>query len=371
VPRVSDAPPPGYLERLQALCAIDSPTGHREGLDACAALLARWAGESGCSADLLPSPVGLHLVARTPATGGPRILLLGHHDTVFPLGTAAARPVRVAGGRALGPGVADMKGGVLVGLAVIEELTRRGAQASVELHCVPDEEGRNVAPYTLASMRGADAALCLECGRESGAIVTSRKAGCWVTITAHGVPAHAGTSPDEGRSALRALARELLRIEGELHRSRPGMTAVATQLHAGEVKNTVPPEAWGVIDLRALDDADLDHALERIRAVGHHEGVVFAFSDDRGFPPMRRAPELAGAVLEALAAEGALALEEAAGGVSDGSWTSHVGVPTVDGLGPVGDEDHTEREWIELASVAPRIAAVVALCERGLAASRT
>ena len=123
--------------------------------------------------------------------------------------------------------------------------------------------------------------------------MTSRKAGCWVTITAHGVPAHAGTSPDEGRSALRALARELLRIEGELHGSRPGMTAVATQLHAGAVKNTVPDEAWGTIDVRALDDADLDYALGRIRAVGQHEGVVFAFSDDRGFPPMRRAPELA------------------------------------------------------------------------------
>ena len=139
-------------------------------------------------------------------------------------------------------------------------------------------------------MHGADAALCLECGRESGAIVTSRKAGCWVTVTAHGVPAHAGTSPDEGRSALRALARELLRIEGELHHARPGMTAVATQLHAGEVKNTVPAEAWGVIDLRASDDPDLDYALGRIRAVGHHDGVVFAFSDDRGFPPMRRDP---------------------------------------------------------------------------------
>jgi glutamate carboxypeptidase len=124
----------------------------------------------------------------------------------------------------------------------------------------------------------------------------------------------------------------------------------------------VPPEACGVIDLRALDDADLDYALGRMRAVGHHEGIVFAFSDDRGFPPMRRAPELAGATLRALAAVGAEALEEAAGGVSDGSWTSHIGVPTVDGLGPIGGEDHTEREWIELASVAPRVAAIAALC---------
>jgi glutamate carboxypeptidase len=360
---VSAALPPGYLERLRRLCAIDSPTGDREGLDACATLIARWAREAGCAVDLLPSPVGLHVVARTHGGSGRRTLLLGHHDTVFAAGTAAARPLRSEGERAFGPGVADMKGGVLVGLAALERLVGSGTDALVELHSVPDEEGRNVAPYTLASMRGADAALCLECGRPSGAIVTSRKAGCWVTITAHGVPAHAGTSPDEGRSALRALARELLRIEGELHGSRPGMTAVATQLHAGAVKNTVPDEAWGTVDVRALDDADLDYALGRVRAVGQHDGVVFAFSDDRGFPPMRRAPELADATLRALAANGQPALEESAGGVSDGSWTSHIGVPTVDGLGPVGGDDHTEHEWIELASVGPRVDAIVALCE--------
>jgi glutamate carboxypeptidase len=362
------APPAGYLDRLRELCAIDSPTGHREGLDACAALIAHWAAEAGCAVDLVPSPVGLHVVARTHGTGTGRILLLGHHDTVFPVGTAAARPVRVEGERALGPGVADMKGGVLVGLAALERLV--DSDVAVELHSVPDEEGRNVAPFTLKSMHGAEAALCLECGRASGAIVTSRKAGCWVTITAHGVPAHAGTSPDEGRSALRALARELLRVEGELHHARPGMTAVATQLHAGEVKNTVPAEAWGVLDIRAADDLDLDYALGRIRAVGHHDGIVFAFSDDRGFPPMRRAPELAEATLRELAALGQPALEEAAGGVSDGSWTSHIGVPTVDGLGPVGEDDHTEREWIDLGSVEPRVAAIAALC-RALPLTRT
>lgn len=356
-------PPAAYVERLRRLCAIDSPTGHLEGLDACATMIGEWAETTGCVVDLLPSPVGLHVVARTRGAGSHpgRTLLLAHHDTVFPVGTAAARPLQIEGDRALGPGVADMKGGVLVGLAALERLA--GGDASVELHSVPDEEGRNVAPFTLSTMRGANAALCLECGRESGAIVTSRKAGCWVTVTAHGVPAHAGTSPDEGRSALRALARELLRIESELHHSRPGMTAVATQLHSGDVKNTVPAEAWGVIDLRAGDEPDLDHALGRIRSVGHHDGVVFAFSDDRGFPPMQRAPGLAGATLRALAAQGQPALEEAAGGVSDGSWTSHIGVPTVDGLGPIGADDHTEREWIDLASVEPRVRAIVSLCE--------
>jgi len=117
---VSAALPPGYLERLRELCAIDSPTGDQAGLDACATLIARWASEAGCAVDLLPSPVGLHVVARTHGSSGRRTLLLGHHDTVYAAGTAAARPLRSEGERALGPGVADMKGGVLVGLTALE-----------------------------------------------------------------------------------------------------------------------------------------------------------------------------------------------------------------------------------------------------------
>ena len=88
---MSAALPPGYLERLRELCAIDSPTGDQAGLDACATLIARWASEAGCAVDLLPSPVGLHVVARTHGSGGRRTLLLGHHDTVYSAGTAAAR----------------------------------------------------------------------------------------------------------------------------------------------------------------------------------------------------------------------------------------------------------------------------------------
>ena len=127
LPRVTDAPPPGYLERLRRLCAIDSPDrpprGARRVRDA-----DRASGppRPAAPSTSLPSPVGLHVVARTHGAGGRRILLLGHHDTVFPPGTAAARPVRIEGERALGPGVADMKGGVLVGLAALERLARSG-----------------------------------------------------------------------------------------------------------------------------------------------------------------------------------------------------------------------------------------------------
>ena len=139
--------------------------GHREGLDACAWLIAQWAGEAGCAVDLVPSPVGLHVVARTHGAG-PARALLGHHDTVFPPGTAARGP---CASRATGCSApAWPNEGRRAGRAGGARAARaRGRAAGVDLHCVPDEEGRTVAPPTLELMRGADAALCFECGRES------------------------------------------------------------------------------------------------------------------------------------------------------------------------------------------------------------
>lgn len=353
-----------FLARLTELCAIDSPTRHRPGVDACAHLLARWAEAAGCTVDWTESPDGLHPVIATSGSGRGRVVLLGHHDTVFPLGEAARRPVRIDGDRARGPGVADMKGGLLVALAALERLAADpgGPHGRVELHSLPDEEARNVAPFTLDRLRGATASLCFECGRASGAIVTARKAGTWIDISVRGRAAHAGTEPQAGRSALRALSREIMRIEAELDGTRPGMTANATWLRAGDVKNTIPDRAETCIDIRAGTTADLAWAIERIHAFGDHDGVVFEATDEPGFPALERDDVLADACLRALAAHGAPAIEEVAGGVSDASWASAVGVPSVDGLGPVGALDHTVDEYIELPSVEPRVAATVALC---------
>ena len=353
-----------FLQRLTELCGIDSFTGDVAGVDRAAHLLARWAADAGLEVELVPSPDGLHLIASTQGAGRGRVLFIGHHDTVFPAPIAIERPVTVAGDRLLGPGVADMKGGVLVSLEALERLTAdpSGRHGRVELHCVPDEEGRSVEPLTLDRMRGADAALCFECGRASGAIVTVRKAGTWLDLTARGRASHAGTEPHEGRSALMALVHESIRIRREIDGARPGMTANITWFHSGDVKNTIPDRAEATVDLRALTSADLDWAFQRIGEFGAHDGVEVRRSDDRGFPAMERAGWLADRTLEILGELGQPVLEEMAGGVSDGSWTSNIGIPTVDGLGPVGALDHTEEEYIEIASVDPRIAATVRLC---------
>jgi glutamate carboxypeptidase len=354
-----------FLDRLAQLCAIDSSADDVAGLDACARLLGEWADAAGAEVELLPAPAGLHLIARVQGRGAGRTLLLGHHDTVYEPGTAAVRPLQVDGDRALGPGVADMKGGLLVGLTALERLARRpdGGHGLVELHSVPDEEIRLVAPWTLDRMRGADASLVLECGRESGALVSARKAGTWLTLRARGRAAHAGTEPERGRSALAALAHEALRIEGEVHGSRPGISAVVTHLRAGYAKNVVPDVGEATVDLRADTLDDLRWATAQIGAFAAHDGVELEHSDDEGFPPMTRSPALVAEARSILRALGQPDGEETAGGVSDGSWTSWAGVRTVDGLGPIGGRDHSPEEYVDLRSVTPRIALVERLCE--------
>ncbi len=361
-----------YFARLTELCTIDSFTGDVTRCDEAARLLARWTEQDGLTVELLPSPVGLHLIASTQGTGPGRVVLIGHHDTVFPAPAGSARPVTISGDRVLGPGVADMKGGVLVALAALARLAAdpSGPHGYVELHCVPDEEARTTAPRTLERMRGATASLCFECGRASGALVTSRKAGTWIELTARGRAAHAGTEPHVGRSALMALVHEAARITREIDGSRPGLTAHITWFHSGDVKNTIPDRAEATVDVRALSTADLDWAFAEIGRFGAHDGVEVRRSDDRGFPAMTRADALADRTLELLAELGQPALEEATGGVSDGSWTSEIGIPTIDGMGPVGALDHTEDEYIELASVEPRIELAVRLCREEVAQVR-
>lgn len=342
-----------FVERLTALCAVDSPTGDAAGLARSAELLAGWAEADGLDVDVRD---GALLVISTPGAG--RTLLIGHHDTVYPAGTAAARPVTRDGDILRGPGVADMKGGLLVGLAAMAGLEGVG----VEFWIVPDEEARSVAPSCLDAWRGADRAICLECGRADGAIVTARMACTWLELEADGRDAHAGTERERGRSALMALAREGIRIEEALHDARPGLQATITQLHAGIGKNTVPGRATATVDLRARTAEDLRWAVDVVGDFAVHDGVTLRRSDEPGFPPLERDAAFAERALAVLAEVGAVAREETAAGASDGSWASSLGIPTIDGLGPVGGADHSPDEWIELTSVAPRIEAVRRLC---------
>ena len=363
---------PVFVERLATLVGIDSGDDCPEGRERVAEVLAGWAAEAGCSCDFVPTPSGRHLVARLPGTGTGRIVLLGHHDTVFARGTAAARPLTQAGGRVLGPGVADMKGGLLLALLAIEALA--GGErpfAALELHSAPDEEIRTSVLPALPHVHGAAAALVFECGRENGDVVVGRKAGAWVHLSATGRPAHAGTEPERGRNAVLALCRELLRSD-DLNGARAGLTVIAGTFAGGTIPNVVPERAAAVVDVRAESSDDLRWALERIADVSHGDGIAVDVTVEGPWPGIERNPGTS-AMFDAarhLAARLGFAVGgQTSGGVSDGCWTSADGVPTLDGLGPVGGLDHSADEYILLDSIASRCGLAAGLCDavgRGL-----
>jgi glutamate carboxypeptidase len=334
--------------------------------------VAEWLAPAGCTSRWVPEPDGpaRSMVVTLPGGGGPMVALLGHTDTVFAVGTAAQRPFRREGDRCFGPGVADMKGGVLLAAAAVERLAAASARpfSEVRLLVCADEETRLRAPAVCAEASGAAAALVFECARENGDLVSERKGAVWRTLRLHGRPAHAGADTHRGRSAVSALAHEIVRIEG-LSAGRPEMTSVVTTVQGGDSANTVPGEARATLDIRSSVPEDLVFALAELGRDGSYNGVTGEIEDRGTWPPMPRTPWLVD-LARSLAGELGLEIgEQHSGGVSDGCWTGDEGIPTIDGLGPVGGDDHTPAEWIEIATLKPRIdlaaRLVTAIVQRG------
>jgi len=354
-----------FSRRLASIVAIDSGPGDRQGRDAVARRLAAWAGASGLSVETLPTSEGEHLVVRLEGGGTGRVVLLGHHDTVFPAGTAARFGYDERDGRAFGPGVADMKGGLVLGLMAMEALAAMGALAgTVELHSAPDEETRTKAFAAIDLVASSDAVLVLECGRENGDVVAGRKTAAWVELVARGSAAHAGTRPDRGRSAVLALSEEVIRCHA-LNGARPGLTVVTGTFHGGTLPNVVPDYAEAVLDVRALSAEDLDWALGAITETKPHDGVAVRARVQGRWPGIEagvKNARLLDHTRQLAAALGQSLGAQTSGGMSDGCWTAERGVPTLDGLGPVGGGDHSSDEYIELKSVPFRCGLVAGLC---------
>ena len=364
------------LADLESWVNLDTPSDEVAALDAFAELLAGTLEGYGLRPELVRAGRGgryLHAVLDGP--GHAKVALLCHHDTVFPLGTAARRPFARDGDLVHGPGVADMKGGIAVA-AHAARLLALGPRpfGRLELVSAPDEELRVAgAPATLDRLRDFDAVMCMECGREDHSVVSARKAGYWFRVRALGKQEHAGVNPDGGRNAVVALCREAIRISG-LHHAREDLTLVVTEFRGGESVNTVPGRAVLAGDLRARTTDDLAWALDRIRGFGEHDGVELRAEEMVYTPPMERTPAVRALARAAIALGRNLGHgfgEATTGGASDGSFAADANVPTLDGLGPTGGLDHTEHEYAEVATFAPRIgvvAGLVAAVEAGLLA---
>jgi glutamate carboxypeptidase len=313
------------------------------------------------------------VIGRLEGGGGPRLLLIGHTDTVFDPGTVAERPFRIQDERALGPGVSDMKGGLLLGFFAVEVLQDAGFDAfeRITYVCNPDEEIGS--PWSREVIRaeaaGADAAFVLEGARENGDIVSARKGVSDYRIEVVGRAAHAGVEPDRGRSAILEAAHKTVALQA-LNGRWPGVTVNVGVVHGGTRTNVVPERCTIEVDVRSPREETLAEAeaeVERIAREHRVADVTVAIAGGAWHRPMEK--KEGGARLATLAIEIARELgfelvDAATGGASDANTTSGAGVPTLDGLGPVGGDDHGPKEWVDLTSVVPRISLLSGLLSR-------
>ena len=312
-----------------------------------------------------------HWLFGTPATEGSAkdaVVIVGHLDTVFPPGSFEG--FHFDGAIARGPGVLDMKGGLVVAIEALRALDRAGelAKRKVMLAIVSDEEvgspeGR---PLLQRELAGAACALVLEAGRKGDAIITSRKGTAGVTAKAHGKAAHAGNAHREGANAIWALAR-FVDLAQNLTDYDRGVTLNVGKFTGGQGKNTVPDEAEALLDFRFITTKDGESTMEALRVAA--EGACAAVPGTRidltggiARTPLERTEANIAVCREYAACAKACGLgsEEAqlVGGGSDASSTSAIGIPSIDGLGPRGTGFHTREELIDVTSLVPKAEAI-------------
>jgi glutamate carboxypeptidase len=296
--------------------------------------------------------------------GGARVLLIGHLDTVFDPGTVATRPFRMEDGVAHGPGVTDMKSGLLAGLYALKALIgERGGLPFERLVFVanPDEEigSPTSTPHIRALAADVDVALVLECARANGDIVSSRKGIMDIRLHVKGRAAHAGVEPEKGRSAILEAAR----IVEDLHALNgrwPGVTVNVGVIGGGTRPNVVPEACRLEVDVRATSREALEVAeaeLRRVAEATEVDDTTVEFDLMARWWPMEKLERSGRLVDHARTLAQVLGFEvkdTATGGASDANTTSGMGIPSLDGLGPIGGNDHSPAEYLDVDSIVPR-----------------
>ena len=363
-----------YLAELEAMVNVDCGSYTTDGVNAIVDRCEQRLRDGGWDVDRREhdgSPrLGDLLIGRLAGSGGRRILLVGHTDTVFDPGTAHERPFAIEGSVARGPGVSDMKGGLLAGMFAVHALCDAGIEAfeHITYVCNPDEEiGSPFSGPVIRELAAEhDVGFVLEGARANGDIVSSRKGITDYTLTVHGRAAHAGVEPEKGRSAIAVAADLVGRLEG-LNGRWPGVTLNVGTIRGGTRTNVVPEGCVLELDLRSPATATLEEAereIERLCAEPSLADVSVDVDRASWHRPMERTEAIGVLAARAtgFAAELGFELRDAAtGGASDANTIAAAGTPVLDGLGPVGGDDHAPGEWLDVDSIVPRTAMLAAL----------
>lgn len=369
-----------YLADLRAIVNIDSGTYTLEGINRVGAYLAERFHDWGFATRFVEQAgYGNHLIAtrqgRRPE--GPRLLFIGHVDTVFAEGEAARRPFAISeceGRRvATGPGVLDMKSGVLLGMYALHLLISAGEDTyqSVTFLCNSDEEIGSPTSKPLIKELAAqhDAVLVFEPGRKEHTVVSARKGCGRYKVEVWGRSAHAGVEPHLGRNAILELASQVQKLHA-LNGTIPGVTLSVGIIHGGERTNVVPDYAYCELDIRAADQAGIRAVEKAMRDIATQhilDGTRVVLSGGMGSQPFERNAQNEPLIahIQAAGAELGIDIQDVgSGGASDANTSSWAGTPTLDGLGTGGGLAHNPDEYIELDYLPRRIALVMGLVKR-------
>jgi glutamate carboxypeptidase len=361
---------PQMLERISQLVRVESPTEDWAAVNRCVSLVEGWIKASGGKSQRRKQKsAGDLLVGRFgPQSRSKPLMLLGHLDTVWPMGTLKKMPFRLAQGRAWGPGVLDMKAGVVMALSALRILEEAGQLTRPVVFLLNSDEetgSQHSRALTESLAKKCEAVFVLEPAQApNAAYKTARKGVGNYRLQVQGVPAHSGVDFSQGHSAILELGRQIERASAFTDPAR-GITVNAGVMGGGTRSNVVPAEAWAEFDVRIarLRDVErLDRRFRSLRPVDRHCRVEVTGSLNR--PPMERTPGTVNLFRRAATMANGLGfqLQEAAtGGGSDGNFTSALGIPTLDGMGAVGEGAHADRESILLDALVPRTALLAAM----------
>jgi glutamate carboxypeptidase len=358
------------LERVSALVRRESPTSNPDAVNLTQGLVAGWTEALGGRVTRhVRNDSGGVLEARfgNPDDERRPVMLLGHLDTVWPVGTLSQMPWRVEDGKAFGPGVLDMKAGVVMALFAMRLVREADAERPVVLLLSGDEEtgSRHSRELIEEIARECRAVFVLEPAQgPQGAYKTARKGVGQFRLEITGVPSHSGVDFGAGHSAVRELAWQIEQVSALTELER-GTTLNVGVVGGGTQSNVVAAAAWADIDVRVKTVADAEAVSRGLKALKTRDaGCALRLTGGLNRPPMERTSGTAELFAQAktLAAELGFALEEAAtGGGSDGNFTSALGVPTLDGMGAVGEGAHAENESIRIDSLPQRTALLAAM----------
>mgnify|MGYP005751605737 FL=1 len=362
------------LQLIEKLVNIDSGTHFKQGVDKVGSILKE-------NYELLDFVVqvkeeekfGNNLIIQHKDAVDPKIILVAHMDTVFPEGTVAKRPFRIKGDRAYGPGVVDMKSSLVELLYAVKALQSENQECyrNIQIILNSDEEVGSPTSKSLIEDEslGKEYALIMEPARKDGSLVSARRGGGRYKIIVKGKSAHAGIEPQKGRSAIEELAYKVIQLNG-LTDLEKGISVNVGLIEGGSSVNTIPPKAIAHVDIRISEMEQAEYVEQKIKEIcstNEVSGTVISFKGSINRPPLEKNEQneqLLDIIQDVGKEIGIDVNDTSTGGGSDAAFTSASGVPTIDGLGPVGGNAHSEHEYVEIKTLPERTLLLAKTIER-------